>query len=138
MVVLSGSLSGETEDHIEVGDLVFVGRADPEKLEVGDVIAYMNGGTTVTHRITAIDTDADGGLLFTIKGDANNAPDLGPVRLENVVGKVVGQIPGAGRVLGCLRTPLGLMCLVLLGILLLAWYVRPQRSRVGKEDGNGW
>ena len=44
MVVLSGSMSGEAEDHIEVGDLVFVGRADPEELEVGDVIAYMNGG----------------------------------------------------------------------------------------------
>ena len=56
MVVLSGSMSGEAEDHIEVGDLVFVGRADPEELEVGDVIAYMNGGATVTHRITAIDT----------------------------------------------------------------------------------
>ena len=78
MVVLSGSMSGEAEDHIEVGDLVFVGRADPEELEVGDVIAYMNGGATVTHRITAIDTNTDGDLLFTTKGDANNAEDTTP------------------------------------------------------------
>ena len=28
MVVLSGSMSGEAEDHIEVGDLIFVGKAE--------------------------------------------------------------------------------------------------------------
>ena len=97
MVVLSGSMSGEAEDHIEVGDLVFVGRADPEELEVGDVIAYMNGGATVTHRITAIDTNTDGDLLFTTKGDANNAEDTTPVTEEQLVGIYRWRIPKVDR-----------------------------------------
>lgn len=125
-VVASGSMSPA----LEVDDLILIHAQD--SYEPGDVITYESGSSLVTHRI--VEAVEEG---FVTQGDANNAPDLEPVRLENVVGKVVGQIPGAGRVLGCLRTPLGLMCLVLLGILLLALYVRPQRSRVGKEDGNG-
>ena len=34
MVVLSGSMSGQAEDHIEVGDLIFVGKAEAEALEM--------------------------------------------------------------------------------------------------------
>lgn len=121
MVVLSGSMSGEAEDHIEVGDLVFVGRADPEKLEVGDVIAYMNGGTTVTHRITAIDTDTDGDLLFTTKGDANNAEDTSPVTEEQLVGIYRWRIPKVGDFALFLQTPLGMLLFV--GVPVLAFLI---------------
>ena len=47
MVVLSGSMSGDAEDHIEAGDLIFVGRAVPEQLTVGGIIAYMSSGSAV-------------------------------------------------------------------------------------------
>lgn len=47
MVVLSGSMSGTQEGHIEAGDLILVKNADPNALEVGDVIAYMSGRTTL-------------------------------------------------------------------------------------------
>lgn len=121
MVVLSGSMSGEAEDHIEVGDLIFVGRTDPEELEVGDVIAYMSGGTTVTHRITAIDTDDDGGLLFTTKGDANNAEDASPVTEEQLVGIYRWRIPKVGDFALFLQTPLGMLLFV--GVPLLAFII---------------
>ena len=51
MVVLSGSMSGTAEDHIEVGDLIFTKQADIDELQVGDVVAFMDGSIVVTHRI---------------------------------------------------------------------------------------
>ena len=56
MVVLSGSMSGQAEDSLEVGDLALIRQVEPDTLKVGDVVAYMSGGSAVTYRITAIET----------------------------------------------------------------------------------
>ena len=121
MVVLSGSMRGEAEDHIEVGDLIFVKKAEAEALQVGDIIAYMSGGSAVTHRITAIDTDEEGSLLFTTKGDANNAEDTEPVTAEQLVGIYLGRIPKAGDFALFLQQPLGMFLFI--GIPLLAFII---------------
>ena len=134
MVVLSGSMSGEAEDHIEVGDLVFVGRADPEELEVGDVIAYMNGGATVTHRITAIDTNTDGDLLFTTKGDANNAEDTTPVTEEQLVEIYRWRIPKVGDFALFLQTPLGMLLFVGVPVLAFLIYDIIRRQRYANRE----
>lgn len=134
MVVLSGSMSGEAEDHIEVGDLVFVGRADPEELEVGDVIAYMNGGATVTHRITAIDTNTDGDLLFTTKGDANNAEDTTPVTEEQLVGIYRWRIPKVGDFALFLQMPLGMLLFVGVPVLAFLIYDIIRRQRYANRE----
>ena len=134
MVVLSGSMSGEAEDHIEVGDLVFVGRADPEELEVGDVIAYMNGGATVTHRITAIDTNTDGDLLFTTKGDANNAENTTPVTEEQLVGIYRWRIPKVGDFALFLQTPLGMLLFVGVPVLAFLIYDIIRRQRYANRE----
>lgn len=131
LVVLSGSMSGDAEDHIEIGDLIFVDKADPEALEVGDVIAYMEGGVVITHRIVKIQTAADGRLLFTTKGDANNTADLTPTLKSDVIGKVVLVIPGIGKFIEYLRTPLGMLCLVAVGFALIEipYYIQTNRKR---------
>ena len=134
MVVLSGSMSGEAEDHIEVGDLVFVGRAAPEELEVGDVIAYMNGGATVTHHITAIDTNTDGDLLFTTKGDANNAEDTTPVTEEQLVGIYRWRIPKVGDFALFLQTPLGMLLFVGVPVLAFLIYDIIRRQRYANRE----
>lgn len=119
MVVLSGSMSGEQPGHIEVGDLIFVSRADPASLEVGDVIAFMSGQTTVTHRIFSIETQADGSLSFITKGDANAAQDTQPVSQDDLVGLYRFRIPKAGDLALFLQQPLGM--LLFAGIPLLAF-----------------
>ncbi|MGI5906946.1 MAG: signal peptidase I, partial [Candidatus Pararuminococcus gallinarum] len=121
MVVLSGSMSGTQEGHIEVGDLIFVVNEEPEQLEIGDVIAYINEGTTVTHRITAIDTGEDDGLIFTTKGDANDAEDTEDVTEEQIIGVYQGRIPKVGDFALFLQKPLGM--LLFIGIPLLAFIV---------------
>lgn len=121
MVVLSGSMSGTQEGHIETGDLIFVVPADPDTLAVGDVIAYMSDGSAVTHRITAIETAADGTRQFTTKGDANNAEDTDPVTEAQLVGRYGGRLPKVGDFALFLQQPLGV--LLFLGVPLLAFVI---------------
>lgn len=121
MVVMSGSMSGDVEDHIEVGDLIFVRNEEPENLQTGDVIAYMSDGTTVTHRITKISTDEDGSLLFTTKGDANETEDTEPVTVDQLVGVYQGRIPKVGDFALFLQQPLGM--LLFIGVPLLAFII---------------
>lgn len=135
MVVQSGSMSGDAPDHIEVGDLVFSGKADIEKLKVGDIISFMEGKVIVTHRITAIDTAENGSLIFTTKGDANNTEDSDPVTADNIIGIYKGRIPKLGDFAMFLQTPLGMILFV--GVPLLAFIIydiiRRQRS-ANKEN----
>ena len=64
MVVLSGSMSGTAEDHIEVGDLIFCTKPDIDSLKEGDIVSFMDNRTVVTHRIVKIEQQ-DGQKLFT-------------------------------------------------------------------------
>lgn len=121
MVVLSGSMSGTAEDHIEVGDLIFVGKADPDELKAGDVIAFMEGKVVVTHRIIEKTVDETGKPVFYTKGDANNAQDEMPVTEDNLVGIYKSRIPKVGDFAIFLQTPLGMIIFV--GIPLLAFII---------------
>lgn len=128
MVVLSGSMSGQAEDSLEVGDLALIRRVEPDTLKVGDVVAYMSGGSAVTHRITAIETAEDGSLLFTTKGDANNAEDTEKVPEGSLIGLCTGSLAGAGDFLLFLRSPLGLALFAGLPLAaLLGWELLGRR-----------
>lgn len=134
MVVLSGSMSGDAEDHIEVGDLIFVGKERAENLETGDVIAYMSGGTTVTHRITAIDTAEDGSLLFTTKGDANQTEDTEAVAEGQLVGVYRGRIPKVGDFALFLQTPMGMLLFIGVPLLVFIIYDIVRRQRYANRE----
>lgn len=125
MIVLSGSMSGDAPDHIEVGDLIITKSVDPETLKVGDVITYMEQGTTaVTHRIIGINDDGS----FKTKGDANNAEDREPVLPERIVGKYIFRIPKLGDIAMFAQTPFGMM--VFIGIPLLAYILLDMAVRL--------
>lgn len=121
MVVLSNSMSGNAEDHIEVGDLIFTGKADIEKLKVGDIISFMEGNIVVTHRIIEVRTSEDGAISFITQGDANNVEDAEPVTAENLVGICKGRIPKLGDFALFLQKPVGMMLFI--GVPLLAFII---------------
>lgn len=124
LVVLSGSMSGDAPDHIEVGDLIFVDKAEPEELKVGDVIAFMEkeGSTTVvTHRIIAVETAEDGLIQWQTKGDANPSADQRPVHQNNLVGIYRFRIPKVGDFALFLQEPLGMVLFI--GVPLLAFII---------------
>jgi len=123
-VVVSGSMSGS----IEIHDMVIVRRADA--YAPGDVISFRSGSAVVTHRILRQTEEG-----YITKGDANNVPDTAPVPTDAVIGKVVLVIPGIGKLIEILRSPLGLTCLILLGIALIL--LTPQQSHTGAARKGG-
>ncbi len=120
-VVVSGSM----EPTISVNDMV-VSRSQ-EQYAVGDIVTFVSGDSLVTHRIVE---ETEGG--FITKGDANNTEDMEPLSPDQIVGKVVWSIPAIGIVLEYLKTPLGMLCLILIGFLLIAapgWCERRQAKK---------
>ena len=85
------------------GDIIFIVRAKPEKLKIGDVIAFNSGvkNTPVIHRIIKI-KETENGRIFTTMGDNNNqilTPSNNPggidertITEEQLVGKAVTRL----------------------------------------------
>ena len=71
------------------GDMIVVEQIDDDdiaNIQVGDVIKFQSDNYYVIHRVYAIE-ETDDGLLFTTKGDNNNAPDSKKVRPEQIQGR---------------------------------------------------
>lgn len=120
MVVLSGSMSGSAEDHIEVGDLIFDTKPEIDKLKEGDVVSFMQDKTVVTHRIIEITTAENGEKQYITKGDANNVDD-GAVSGDKIIGIYRFRIPKLGDFAMFLQQPLGMA--VFIGIPVCAFIV---------------
>jgi len=109
--------SGSMEPAIPVGGIVVIKPVDPETLKIGDVICFkLEGGsaTTVTHRIFNMTEEG-----FITKGDANEDPDQWTVKKGNVIGKVVFTVPFIGYLGSFVRTPVGLILLIILPASLI-------------------
>ena len=121
-VVISGSMSGS----IEINDMIIIHEQDA--YTTGDIITFYSGNSLVTHRI--ISETEEG---FITKGDANNAADLQPVPITDVVGKVVVIVPKAGAAIQFLQTPLGMTILLGIAVLLI---LMPGRRDEENEGGS--
>jgi len=92
-------LSGSMRDEIPMNSLILVKSLDPGELVVGDSITFMSErNKTVTHKIVEIyeNYENDGGRGFKTQGVNNLYPDDEIVHEQNVVGKVILVLPGAG------------------------------------------
>ena len=113
-------LSGSMEPNIMTGDLVLTREVDPASLQVGDVIAFREGQSVITHRI--IETQqVDGQRQFVTKGDNNNTQDSRLVPYSAVEGKYLLRIGGLGDFAMFLQTPLGLILFV--GVPLVGFII---------------
>lgn len=91
-------MSNSMYDAIKRGDAVIVeklNKDDLDTLEIGDVICYQLDNALVVHRIIKIQKQ-NGELIFTTKGDNNNAPDALKVFEAQVRGRVKLKIVYAG------------------------------------------
>ncbi len=107
MVILTGSM----EPIIAPGALLY-SRKEPY-YQKGDIIAFERENMTITHRIIGTKDS-----LFITKGDANNAADIKLVKPQEVVGKMVLQIPYLGRIFLFVKTIPGLTLLIIIPTLL--------------------
>ena len=120
MVVLSGSMSGTEDGHIEVGDLIFDTAPELDDLQVGDVVSFMDGKTVVTHRIVSFQTSEEGIAQVITKGDANNVEDA-PIAKSDIIGIYRFRIPKLGDFALFLQQPLGMA--VFIGIPVCAFII---------------
>ena len=100
-------------------------------LEIGDVLTFKYvyvRQETITHRITKITPNSEGGYIIELKGDnkASNSEILTQVidtskttSPNYVIGKVVGQSYPLGLLVYALKSPAGLVCIVILPSLLI-------------------
>jgi len=123
---------------IESGDLIICHTAEPEEIQVGDVIAFFdpagNGTTIVTHRVLEV-TEQAGQTAWRTKGDNNNTEDRLPVPADKLVAVYEDtRIPGAGNVALFMQTTPGLILCVVCPILLLVGYDMIRRKLYEKSS----
>jgi signal peptidase len=103
------------EPAIPVGSIAMIKPVNPETLNIGDIICFkLSEPTSITHRIINITNEG-----FITKGDANEDPDQWIVKKENVIGKLVFTIPYIGYIGYFVRTPTGLILLIVLPASLI-------------------
>jgi signal peptidase len=110
--VLTG---GSMEPTLHRGSLVFDKVTPVEDLVVGDVFTFGPPGASrpLSHRITSVTHDDRNRLVFTSKGDANEAADPWTFTLDDrVQAKVVFTVPWAGYPLWVLASPLSRLLLI--------------------------
>ncbi len=120
-VVLSGSM----EPELGVNDVIIVRERD--SYEVNDIVVYQSGSTLIVHRIIAKD-----GETIVTQGDANNAADE-PIDVRVVKGEVVAHIPAAGVVVNALKTPVGILIVLVAAFALTELSFRKEKDRDAQE-----
>ena len=123
-IALSDSMSATDFD---AGDLVIVKEVDPTTLQEGDIIAYQsqnaeNYGATVTHKIRAKTTDANGNPGFITFGTTTGVDDETVVTYPFILGKYQMSLPKVGTFFQFLKTPQGYIVCILIPFLLLILY----------------
>ena len=111
-------VSGSMEPALPTGSAVFVKYTAPETIELGEIVAYMDGSEPVTHRV--IENHMVERELVT-KGDANEIADFEPVPYGSVIGNVRYSVPLLGFYLTALTSVAGkayLICFAACGLLL--------------------
>lgn len=104
-VIVSG---GSMDPVLYDGDLALVRRQSSYR--AGDVIVYrvpkgeVGAGVLVIHRVVG-GSGRDG---YVTRGDNRDGEDMWRPRADDVVGKVRWKLPGVGRALAFLHSPLGL------------------------------
>lgn len=113
-------LSDSMPPVIKAGDMVFIRRHEPSRLEEGDIITFRSTdprtfGETITHQIDEVVTD-EGSLSFITKGINLDSQDPTPVAAGNVKGVYWFRLPYAGYVVQFIQSDTGFLTLFILPI----------------------
>jgi signal peptidase len=115
VVIASGSMSPA----LEIGDIIIVQGIPPTSIQVGDIIVFDLQGTRTIHRVTQIQTLANGTIQFKTKGDANPSEELYWTSEQNVHGRVLYKIPYLGWMVLIPTIPITIAIIII--IITLIW-----------------
>lgn len=116
VIITTGSMTPTAP----TGSLVIAGPAD--QVYPGDILVMRRDGrATVTHRIVEIEYNADGAPYAITRGDANAEIDAAPYALggEELTGRWV--VPGFGRLLLAMGSPLAAITVMTLAVSAVAF-----------------
>jgi len=107
------------------GDLIFK-KCDTSTLKEGDIICFHtiidNEYALNTHRIQKIDTVGDARSYTTLGDNNNGIADAHIISDGDIVGKYVGDLPKAGKVMDFLSSSMGFLIVIVLPMLLFFIY----------------
>ena len=123
-IVNSDSMSATD---FKAGALIFVKEVDPSTLKEGDIITFMSQdtdsfGETVTHKIRAVTTDAEGNPGFITYGTTTDTDDDTIVTYPYVLGKYESHVPGLGIFFNFLKTTPGYFVCIFTPFMLIIIY----------------
>lgn len=102
-----------------------------KNLKVGDVLTFKYAYTkqeTITHRIVSITSNETGGYIITLEGDNKNSDSNLLKQTINtsladspnyVIGKVTGQSYLLGLLVYAFKTPVGIICFIIVPCLII-------------------
>lgn len=122
LVVESNSMSPT----FEKDDLIFVKKCDTAKLEEGDIICFHtiidNEYALNTHRIQSIAENGEARSFTTVGDNNNGVADQHIISDGDIVGKYVGHISGAGKLMNFLSSSTGFLLVIVLPMLIFFIY----------------
>ena len=108
------------------GDLIFIKKCDTATLKEGDIICFHtiidNEYALNTHRIQKIETVGDTRSYTTLGDNNNGITDTHIISDGDIVGKYVGDVPKAGKVMDFLSSSIGFLVVIVLPMLLFFIY----------------
>jgi len=113
--------SGSMEPAIKTGSVIVI--KPGAEYKVGDIITFGKDdkkNIPTSHRINAVRM-VQGKMLYTTKGDANNAPDTKEIAQNEIIGKVVFKMPYLGYVLDMAKKPIGFFLLIVIPALAIVY-----------------
>lgn len=113
--------SGSMSPNISSGSLIIT-KKENDYL-VGDAVTFeidKNKRDYTTHRIFKID-DKDNIIKFITKGDANDALDNNLITSEQIIGKVVFQVPFLGTIITTAKTNFGKVFLIIIPVIIIIY-----------------
>lgn len=124
--------SGSMEPSIMTGDVILV--APATSFHLNQVITFADEeNRVITHRIIE-QTGEGSALTFTTKGDANRSIDIAFVQPVAILGYVVLTIPKIGYLVAWLRTPLGVIALVVIPGTIIIYDELTNLARSDKKN----
>lgn len=108
------------------GDLIFIKKCDTSTLKEGDIICFHtiidNEYALNTHRIKKIEESGDARSYTTLGDNNNGVTDTHIISDGDIVGKYVGHLQNAGKVMDFLSSSMGFLIVIVLPMLLFFIY----------------
>lgn len=93
-IYMLGVSSDSMSPILEVGDAIVMKKVNSnEDIDIEDIVAYVEDGQIIVHRIVEVNTNEKGEIIYHTKGDFNQKMDNIDLTIDDIDGKMIFNIP---------------------------------------------